>query len=942
MAKSILASHSNTGTVVAASSTRYFPPMASHPTDTVNGQAFCPVWRTAGRIDRLKSYVAARTGTTALQVVFRRNGVATALLTTYTSGQTGEKEDLTNVVDAFVGNQFCNVVAVPTSNSITVHSLAERFTPDSDEAISYFGAMNGAPNSLSTTQIWFGGNAGAGNTGSLGRGSQVRGAFTMDRLWTYVVNNGRSANVVFNDYVNGVAGSMTTVYTPGQTGGKEDTSGTKNVVAGDTIAIIGTPAAGSGTFTVTAAIMRLRSVAEQRFRLNCGHGAGQTFNSPTTYLGPGTPGSQATQANGQFRISFDAWLTDMSAHVIANTSAGSCTFDVMVENVATALGVTYTTGQTGFKSDTSTSIAVLDDDRIGWRVTNAGASGSVNIGDVSLEGHTTISSDVVGGLAIATHTAAELTDVGRASVSAGIGAGCAARLVDTAQAGGAALERAYLPLNGANQYGFAADALDGIAAADTWTVAWKLNSLAGITGYRAWLYAYDDTVTGTNEIYNRIWTVVQQEALGVYVGKATGAGVAVINDGGSIGVTTAVRVIAVTQSPGALKVRTFGASGLIASHTFSYTPGAPNDRAPLHLAMGAQLNESHGIAVPSQMGNGQYVGIVVTLTDPSDAELGEWVGSPDARVIDSVRNYWPMAFADGATVPDLIGGSPMTLVNITDAALVWEGYTPRGNYLLMSGDAEGEVTNAGDGSMSIVGPLVAGQGEVVAHASPVGAVTMTAHAEADLQALGDVGVGVGVGVGSFGELAERGEVAGMLRPLDVAARGVVQALGEGSGAVAIVGDGLAELTALSDVGGSLGAFSGAAGPQTQGARADAAGGPSAAVQGGVHVMVTSVAAIASLDGAAEGVTASTTSVGVGVGIGASMGITLRLDVVAAGELIATAYAKVFAISVEVSPDKIDGASLILREQHGSSAIHRRTYGVAQLARTITGKSRVRR
>lgn len=288
----------------------------------------------------------------------------------------------------------------------------------------------------------------------------------------------------------------------------------------------------------------------------------------------------------------------------------------------------------------------------------------------------------LGAIVVDGYVAGTIGDVGSsASGSVAVhGVGRATSRV-VAAAGNSELESAYLPLNGSSQYGFAANALAGITAADTWTTAIKLHDLAAIANgtYGAWLYAYDATVTPINSLHNRVWTLVQYYLGGVYVGKATAAASSVINSlfpgSSTLGVP---KVLAITQSPGNVKMRVITAAGIEYSADYPYAAGAPNDRDPLHLAMGAQTNESHAIMVPSQMGTGKNVGVIVAMGETPTDELVGWLEDYDARAhVSDLRNYWPLAATVGSTVPDVVGGSDMTLVAITASSLV-QTVTPEG------------------------------------------------------------------------------------------------------------------------------------------------------------------------------------------------------------------------------------------------------------------------
>ncbi len=233
------------------------------------------------------------------------------------------------------------------------------------------------------------------------------------------------------------------------------------------------------------------------------------------------------------------------------------------------------------------------------------------------------------------------------------------------------IETAYLPLNGTDEYGYIANVLNGIGALDTWTTAIKVERVVSNgVAYDCWMYAYDNTVAPLNTLFNRVWTIVQNTT-GVYTGKANAAGSVAINltDPAS-GVENETKIIVITQSPGTVKVSFVISSGLEGTRTHTYD-SATYDRSPLHLAMGGQLNESHGIMVPTQMGTARNIAMIVVNGEIPVSELTNWITNKNAKnVISNLRNYWPLAQASGASVPDIINGQNMTLVNIDSSSLV--------------------------------------------------------------------------------------------------------------------------------------------------------------------------------------------------------------------------------------------------------------------------------
>lgn len=230
------------------------------------------------------------------------------------------------------------------------------------------------------------------------------------------------------------------------------------------------------------------------------------------------------------------------------------------------------------------------------------------------------------------------------------------------------LERHFLQFDGAADFAYAPGALADLG--DTYTVAIKVAAvLAAGANHHTWFSVYDETPVALNQGHNRILYCTNNGNGGLYANGFTAAGS--LNWQGTnpssseLGVP---KVIAATRSPGAIKFRLIKASGLEASHT--YAPSI--DRAALHVALGAALQEDHSIAVPTQMGNGRYTGALVAARDIPDTELAAWAARGDARAcVPDLTDYWPVSSLSGAVIPSYgTRGTPMALVSLGASQLV--------------------------------------------------------------------------------------------------------------------------------------------------------------------------------------------------------------------------------------------------------------------------------
>ena len=228
------------------------------------------------------------------------------------------------------------------------------------------------------------------------------------------------------------------------------------------------------------------------------------------------------------------------------------------------------------------------------------------------------------------------------------------------------IETAYLQWNASNSYGYAPDALTGLA---TYTLAVKVTDWANVGDgvYGALLETYDATATALNGSNNVILTAVQTTA-SLYMRGAKSDGSTNWSTGTPSSFTAGVpKIVAITRTPAALKVRVI--SGGAVEYVVTAAPAVARDA--LHAAFGMRLDHAHGIAVPSQPGSAKQVAALVAAADVPDAQLIAWLAALTARgVVTGLTSYWPSSTAVGTTIPDNVGSHPATLVNTSSAALV--------------------------------------------------------------------------------------------------------------------------------------------------------------------------------------------------------------------------------------------------------------------------------
>jgi hypothetical protein len=120
---------------------------------------------------------------------------------------------------------------------------------------------------------------------------------------------------------------------------------------------------------------------------NAGHGAGLATTAGATAFAPFATtllGSDATEANRQFKHREAGTVRRARVFVTANTSTGTSTVTLRKGGVDTALVVSIGALSTGWFEDTSNSVSVADGDLLGWKII-AGATAGPTIGAVVAE-----------------------------------------------------------------------------------------------------------------------------------------------------------------------------------------------------------------------------------------------------------------------------------------------------------------------------------------------------------------------------------------------------------------------------------------------------------------------------------------------------------------------------------------------------------------------------
>lgn len=393
MGASLLVAHSHAGT---AFTTTGGPTTVLVPYGTIIATTANYDWRlrgtSGGTVSELRAYASANTTTTATcTLTARLNGSNQSLSLSWSAGQTGEKQDTTNSFSVSDGDDidYAFVRGSESSKAITIQSISVRFDADtSGDTISLVGCANatGTPfNTASTTRYI---TPSYTEIGSSERAVRCLGDYTFGNLYVYVAGNARTTTTTFRSRVNGANGAQSVSYTSGQSGLKEDTTNTDSIASGDDFCWSITTGTGTSTIDIRA-ISSTAVSADGEFDLFIGRNVGAGYTSSSTAylaLGGGISTAGSTEANAQTR-GFAADYYNLRGSVSSNTSNGTTTVTFRIEGADAGPTISWTSGQTGTRTDTSNTASCADDDLIGFKIVNAG-TGTCTITYLAITGAT--------------------------------------------------------------------------------------------------------------------------------------------------------------------------------------------------------------------------------------------------------------------------------------------------------------------------------------------------------------------------------------------------------------------------------------------------------------------------------------------------------------------------------------------------------------------------
>lgn len=359
--------------------------------------------REAGVFSNLYIYVKANTITDTTVITLRKSVADTALTVSYTSGETGIKEDTSNSVSFAATDEAAYKVDVPSvvgTTNINFTMFGMKFTPtDTSKSVNVFPAISLSGSfAANETNYRPPVNATSMTATEANAKYRVRASFTSSNLFVFVLSNSRTTDMTFKTRVNGANGNQSVTYTSGETGVKEDTSNTDSLVAGDDYNYSVITGNSAEAMTVNTTCTQLTGTAS-KFPLLAGRigGASNNFNVTRYIPVHGELSGPFIEADAQIYPRFTFTAKELGAYVTVNTIATSpTTFTVRDNGADSAVVISYAAGETGLKNDSSnTAVITSGTDEVSYKIATPNTSGAITYTWIGMIGETASASNWV-------------------------------------------------------------------------------------------------------------------------------------------------------------------------------------------------------------------------------------------------------------------------------------------------------------------------------------------------------------------------------------------------------------------------------------------------------------------------------------------------------------------------------------------------------------------
>jgi hypothetical protein len=380
--KVILTCANSAGVNNTANTTTYAAALGGTPSSLTNENRTRVIVREAGTLSNLYVRVITNTcsGTTTYNM--RDNAVTKTQTVSFTTGQTGEQEDISNS-DATTAGHFYDVQIVPAGgstgiNTTTIMRLLYATTTNtatrlvSTNILGYAGVSTTYYNPL-------GGISGAGSTSDIFKCRQ-RLVGTFQSMFMNVFSNTRTTTTTVNGRLNGSNATVMISATTTQTGYLEDVTHSDSVVVGDDYDITIVTGSDSAhniaidnmgiSFVNTAGYMQL--VASSSLSGATPNTTSQVYFPIGGYIGTGNVGV-TTEANEQMKAGSTSLFSQLTTVISTNTGAVST---LRFRKNAGNGNQTVSVGSsaTGVFTDTVNKDGVVASDEINYAFTAGSAS----------------------------------------------------------------------------------------------------------------------------------------------------------------------------------------------------------------------------------------------------------------------------------------------------------------------------------------------------------------------------------------------------------------------------------------------------------------------------------------------------------------------------------------------------------------------------------------
>lgn len=210
------------------------------------------------------------------------------------------------------------------------------------------------------------------------------GSGTIRNLAVYVSAN--STTLVTSTFAvrkNGTNQSLKVTYASGATGLQTDTSNSFTVADGDDVDIelaVPNDTSGSRTVTVRTISFEFESDAGTVSRIGTSADTSVSFStaSATRYLTPGGVAS-LNSVEKLARVLTDYTASDLYASVASNARSTTTTLRSRKNSANGGQSVSYSSGETGVKTDTSGTDSLASGDEFGWSITSGTGTGAITL-----------------------------------------------------------------------------------------------------------------------------------------------------------------------------------------------------------------------------------------------------------------------------------------------------------------------------------------------------------------------------------------------------------------------------------------------------------------------------------------------------------------------------------------------------------------------------------